>query len=414
MKLLFSDWHERLRALGPGLLMATAAIGGSHLVASTQAGALFGWQLLWVILLVNVLKYPFFRFAVSYTLSQEQSLIEGYRQEGRGYFGVFIVLAIVAAVVNTAGVLLLTATLLQYFLSWVLPTPPSVVWLSALLLVICWSLLILGRYRLLDWTAKVFMLLLTIASVAALVVAWQQGAAVPADYQSPSPWAMATFGFLIAMMGWMPAPIEISVINSLWLRSKHRLAPSTKPFGVFDFNVGYWTTAGLALVFLALGALIQHGSTTEIALAGGPFAQQLVSMYAVTIGEWSRWLVAAIAFICMFGTTLTVLDGYSRVLTECWELQKPSKHKQRRLNTLLLLQGLSGLAVILFFAGALGPMLTFAMALAFVTTPVFAWLNFSLWRKTGSGSRVLSVWAWIGLTYLVSFTLVYIGWLLAT
>ena len=57
-----STWKSRLGALGPGILMATAAIGGSHLVASTQAGALFGWQLFWLIVVVNVLKYPFFSF----------------------------------------------------------------------------------------------------------------------------------------------------------------------------------------------------------------------------------------------------------------------------------------------------------------------------------------------------------------
>ena len=33
------------RIFGPGILMATAAIGGSHLISSTQAGALYGWQL---------------------------------------------------------------------------------------------------------------------------------------------------------------------------------------------------------------------------------------------------------------------------------------------------------------------------------------------------------------------------------
>ena len=37
-----SPWKTRLRALGPGILMASAAVGGSHLIASTQAGALYG------------------------------------------------------------------------------------------------------------------------------------------------------------------------------------------------------------------------------------------------------------------------------------------------------------------------------------------------------------------------------------
>lgn len=39
-----------IKAMGPGVLMAAAAIGASHLVASTRAGAEFGWQLAWVIL----------------------------------------------------------------------------------------------------------------------------------------------------------------------------------------------------------------------------------------------------------------------------------------------------------------------------------------------------------------------------
>jgi len=45
-----------IKAMGPGVLMAAAAIGASHLVASTRAGAEFGWQLAWVILGVNLLK----------------------------------------------------------------------------------------------------------------------------------------------------------------------------------------------------------------------------------------------------------------------------------------------------------------------------------------------------------------------
>ena len=35
-----------VQSLGPGILLAAAAIGGSHLVASTQAGALYGLGLL--------------------------------------------------------------------------------------------------------------------------------------------------------------------------------------------------------------------------------------------------------------------------------------------------------------------------------------------------------------------------------
>ena len=43
---------NKLQKLGPGLLFAGAAIGVSHLVQSTRAGADFGWGLIWAILSV--------------------------------------------------------------------------------------------------------------------------------------------------------------------------------------------------------------------------------------------------------------------------------------------------------------------------------------------------------------------------
>ena len=51
-----------LKTLGPGLLFAGAAIGVSHLVQSTRAGAEFGFGFIWALLLINVVKYPFFQF----------------------------------------------------------------------------------------------------------------------------------------------------------------------------------------------------------------------------------------------------------------------------------------------------------------------------------------------------------------
>ncbi|MBH0031946.1 divalent metal cation transporter [Pseudoalteromonas sp. SWYJZ98] len=390
--------------------MATAAIGGSHLVASTQAGAIFGWQLFWLILVVNVLKYPFFRFGMEYTLATKNSLVEGYKSKGPFYFYSFIGLNIVAAVVNTAGVLLLTASLLHY----ALPVVIEVTFLCWMLLGVCLVILLLGHFKALDNVAKGIMGLLTLATLIALAIAFSNGPMAPADYVGPSPYELAMLSFMVALMGWMPAPIEISALSSLWLKEKQAQQTVSKSQGLFDFNVGYWLTAGLALVFFSLGVLVQYGQTSSIELGGVAFAKQLIDMYALTIGEWARPLVSAIAFLCMFGTTLTVLDGYARTLNESHKLLGfgQSKHS---LNIWLILQALAGMAVILFFKSALGPMLTFAMTLSFVTTPVFAWLNFSLVRSEPAikHSVLLRSLTWLGLVYLVGFAVAFVVWKLA-
>lgn len=411
MQDVLTGWRGRMQALGPGILMATAAVGGSHLVASTQAGALFGWQLLWLILLVNILKYPFFRFGVQYTLEQNESLLEGYQRKGKGYFYCFVLLNLVAAVVNTAGVLILTAALLQHALPWNL----SITVLCWLILAVCLLILLLGHYQVLDKVAKIIMLLLTVATVTAAIIAAKNGAMAPADFVGQSPWQLAMLGFLVALMGWMPAPIEISAISSLWLKAKQRRQPVTRQQGLFDFNLGYWVTAALALVFVSLGALVQYGSEQPIALAGAAFAQQLVNMYGSTIGDWARPLVSLIAFLCMFGTTITVLDGYARSLNESGRLLGWYQEDNRfSLNIWLIMQAFSGIAVILFFRSAISPMLTFAMTLAFLTTPVFAWLNFSLMRGKAMPalSKGLTLLSWLGLSYLIGFALVFLAWYL--
>lgn len=72
-----------LKTLGPGILFASTAIGVSHLVQSTRAGADFGFALLWAIVAANVLKFPFFEYGSRYANATGESLIDGYGKLGR-------------------------------------------------------------------------------------------------------------------------------------------------------------------------------------------------------------------------------------------------------------------------------------------------------------------------------------------
>ena len=401
-----SNWQSKFRALGPGILMASAAVGGSHLIASTQSGAIYGWQLAIIIILANLFKYPFFRFGAQYTLDTGNTLLEGYRQKGPFYLWIFAILNVFATIINTAAVGLLCAVILSFVLPFAVPVPI----LSTIVLLFSLSLLLLGKYRVLDGVSKLIMISLTIATVTAVIVAMTRGAVAPPDYISATPWNLGALAFIVALMGWMPAPIEISAINSMWVVAKRRLTKVSYHDGLFDFNVGYIGTAILALVFLALGALVQYGSGVEVEKVGGRYIAQLINMYAVTIGEWSRLLIAFIAFACMFGTTITVIDGYSRTNVEALRLIfKKQETRQGYLNRAMLFSTVSGLVVLFFFNNALAPMLQFAMIASFVSTPIFATLNLLLVmkgeHKISGGLYWLSI---IGLIYLTAFALLFI------
>ncbi|KGQ61571.1 NRAMP family divalent metal transporter [Gallibacterium anatis] len=406
-----STFKSRLSALGPGILMASAAVGGSHLIASTQSGAIYGWQLAIIIILANLFKYPFFRFGVQYTLDTNKSLLEGYKEKGTVYLFVFFLLNVFATVINTAAVSLLSAVILSFVVPLPVPT------LSLTVLVVSTAILLFGQYRILDGLSKFVMICLTLATVLAVAIAASRGAVAPEGYVSESPWQLGALAFIVALMGWMPAPIEISAINSMWVVAKKRLTKVSYRDGIFDFNVGYIGTALLALVFLALGALVQYGSGVPVEMVGGKYVAQLIGMYAATIGDWARGLIALIAFLCMFGTTLTVIDGYSRSNVESLRiLLKKKGTRASYLNIAFVAASVSGALIIFFFNNALGPMLKFAMIASFVTTPVFATLNLLLVLKGEHKVKGGLLWlSLIGLLYLTVFTLLFIvyqmGWL---
>lgn len=411
-----STWKSKFKAMGPGILMASAAVGGSHIVSSTQAGAIYGWQLAIIVLLVNLFKYPFFRFGSQYTLQNNKSLIEGYKEKGKLYLWVFFIMNIFSAVVNTAAVGILAAAILYN----IFPNGfgLSISQLTTTLIIVTLAMLLIGGYRFLDGLSKWVMTALTLATTLAVVIALFKHREYAPDFTAPSPWQLTALPFIVSLMGWMPAPIEISAINSMWTVEKRKTAKVSLTDGIFDFNVGYIGTAVLAFIFLALGALIQFGSGQQVKSASAAYIAQFINMYESSFGAWSRLLIAFIAFLCIFGTTITVIDGYSRANNETMRLLFGRKEaSQKALNVWMVFTSIIGIIIVLLFAGDVATLMRFAMIASFLTTPVYAYLNYSL---VNNKEHKLSVWLnWLsifGLIYLAGFAiffLVYITGLLS-
>lgn len=403
-----STWRTKWAALGPGLLAASAAIGASHLISSTQAGALFGWQLVGLVVLANVLKYPFFRFGPQYTTETGRSLVEGYARRGKVYLWVFFILAAVSSVISTAGVALLCTVILANLLpaSWAVGVPL----LATALIVITWILLVGGHYVALDGVTKVIVTLLAVSTVVAVVMAASQGAVRQPGFEDPSPWTLVSLPFLVALVGWMPAPIEISALNSMWVRAKGEDRTVSTRDVLFDFNAGYVTSAILAIFFIALGVFVQYGSGEEMQMAGGAYIPQLMSMYGVAIGEWAVPLMGTIAFLAMFGTVISVVDGYGRACAESLRLLRGAPEMSRRHKDIWI-SGIAAvaLAIVVWMSAELSTMLRFAMISAFLTAPVFAWLNFSLMRSERTLSGPIRVLSYVGLVFLIGFGVLFIA-----
>src|SRR5690606_3999774 len=152
---------SKLKNLGPGLLFAGAAIGVSHLVQSTRAGADFGLGLLWALLLVNLCKYPFFQFGPRYATATGESLLDGYKKLGKWVLVTYYVLTFVTMFTIQTAVTIVTAGLASRLFGYFI----SVDICTIIILIICFCLLILGKYNLHDRLTNIFVVTLTICSV---------------------------------------------------------------------------------------------------------------------------------------------------------------------------------------------------------------------------------------------------------
>jgi Mn2+/Fe2+ NRAMP family transporter len=407
------------KAFGPGLMWAAAAIGISHLVQATRAGAVAGFGLAGVVLLALVLKYPFFEFGPRYAAATGLSLVEGYRRIGRWALWLYLLITLSTALVVQLAVVLFTAFLfkLVFGLGWSIPL------VSAVLCGLCAALLAAGRFPFLDRVIKLVMLLLAISTLAAAAITLPR-----VDLSTLAFWPRSALGgtvplaFVLALMGWMPSAIDISVWSSLWTLAKDRATGErASPDAVLlDFRIGYIGTGVLAFAFLALGAALMYGSGQEFGARGTEFSAQLVDLYTRTLGGWTRPIVFTAVLTTMFSTTLTVIDGFPRAIDRGFrvafvEAEGTSAYAgtgRAYWGAIAILSGLTVL-VLAVFPGSLTAMVDFATIVSFLTAPVLGYLNL---RAVTSDSvatglrpgRALVALSWIGLVVLSGFAVLYL------
>jgi Mn2+/Fe2+ NRAMP family transporter len=397
-----------LQKLGPGFIFAGAAIGVSHLVQSTRAGADFGFGLLWALLLINAVKYPFFEYGPRYASATGESLLEGYRKMGKGVIYVYFVLTFATMFTIQTAVTIVTAGIATSLFG--IGTP--VVW-TAVITIICFTILVIGRYKILDSLMKVIVIGLTVSTLVAVTFAVNPDVSTTLEQVFPT--EIAAVAFLIAFMGWMPAPLDISIWNSMWTVEKKKLNPSIEPRqSRFDFNVGYITTTVLAIAFLALGALVMFGVNESFSMNPGIFANQLISMYTQSLGDWAKLLIGIAALTTMFSTSLTTLDGSPRAMHRTVEIIFGKPMKNGYLYWLIIL-AVGTLVIFFYLLSEMKLLVEIATILSFLTAPFYAIFNFALISgkhtpedaRPGSTLRIYSV---ISIFILLGFS----GWYLST
>lgn len=392
------------KSLGSGLLYAGAAIGVSHVVQSTRAGALYGYDLIAVVLIVNLLKYPFMEAGVRYQFSTGNSLIKGYKDLHKVCLWFFMIQTVLLMFIIQAAVTIVTSGLLLGITNIQLP-----VWLtSTIISLICAFILIKGHYELLKNTTKWIVITLSIATVVAVLYTLGLDNPAGVELKGFDIGNSKDILFLVALMGWMPAPLETSIWQSVWRENETQ---NDRKSAFIDFHFGYWLTAIISVCFIILGSRIFFLGSEPLAQGGIAFSTQIVALYTDVIGSWSWPIIAFATFATMFSTTLTVLDANPRVFSA--SLKELGISSSKYLYAGMIFLCIAGSVMIpVFFKKNMTDMVDFATTVSFVTAPIYAILNYIIIHKSlkpedrpGIFNHAISI---LGLIFLIAFALYYI------
>jgi Mn2+/Fe2+ NRAMP family transporter len=392
--------------LGPGLLFAGAAIGVSHLVQSTRAGAEFGWGLIWALILVNIFKYPFFQYGPRYAIATGESLLDGYYKIGKVFLITYFILNLATMFTIQTAVTIVTAGLASSLFG---ITDNMVLW-SLIITIMCYIILLLGKYQILDKIIKVIILILAISTIFSTGVASINTDEVYSFKQIfPSGSGLV---FLVAFMGWMPAPLDISIWHSIWTLEKKKSQKITAKESLFDFNVGYLATVILGICFVSLGAFVMYNSGISFSNSGSIFAGQLIDLYTSNLGNSFYLIISICAFTTMLSTTITCLDASPRTMSRATQLLTKNNDKNYYFHWISAL-AIGTMLIFYFLLSEMGALVELATVLSFITAPFYAILNYKLImsdnmpksHKPSKNLRILSV---TGIFFLSFFALGYI------
>ena len=408
----YAAWR---RALGPGLLFSGGAIGTSHLVQSTRAGAMFGLALVLVIVLANVLKYPSFRFGLDYAHATRRSLLAGYRELGRWQVWVFAILVAPLAPIIFAAVSAATSGIVITLLG----IPVAVPVLASGLLLICAALILNGGYKLLDkvngWLLG-FLVLSTLVTTAVVLPRVEWGTLTDFAWTGNA----AALFFIVALVGFMPNPLDVSVGLSVW-KLESDLTVQDGERGTVEetriaFLAPYVLTTVMALCFCVMGAGVMHPQGIEPVSDAPGFAAQIVGLYREALGEEMAVLAGVSALSVMLTTVIAAIDLYARTFSVAISGPPTAADAGRpRKSYIAMIALFVGLAIcaLLFLLRDFAAFLDFTTTATFLAAPVIAVFNHLVVTRCAmpdearpsSGMRALS---WVAIAVMSALAVTFL------
>ncbi len=254
-----SSWGNRLKLIGPGLVVAATGVGAGDMVSSLTAGTEFGTILIWAVVLGAALKFALTEGLGRWYMATRTTILEGWHSMGWWasiYFIVYLALVtfFFGAAAPSASALAVDAMFPGLMPFWLWAVLHSVVF--------GFGICILGRYELFERVMEVFvgLMFLTVVGLAILLTPslgdLVLGTVVPRLPEGSLP-------FVLAVIGGVGGTFTL-VSYTYWVRERGWRRPSWIPMMRTDLAVGYTMTGVFMVAMLVIGAELLFANGTSI------------------------------------------------------------------------------------------------------------------------------------------------------
>ena len=362
---------ERLKFIGPSVVVTGSVVGSGSIVMTPLLGAAAGFMLLWWLLL-SMWSKPIIQAEIArYIVVSKKTFLEafadmpGFKTTIQGkttswlvWFMFFGVIPSIAGMGGLAGAVAEAGNTMFPFLT-------VEIWVVISCLV-TWMLLYFGSYKSLEKTLLVMVLFFSfmtmIIAIAMQSTDYQVSVAQVSSglsFSFPSgylPLALAVFGFtgisygeIMAYTYWCLEKGYAENSGNNVEETKHWIKTMQTDVWVTVFFI---TLGTLPFFFLGAGVLYNIPELQQ-ALATSSFwdidvISSLQNMFSLVLGGWAKWLFIVLAFFVLFSTLLSGTAAFTRTISDyliSMGLVKEQANTRKKLIKLIafLIPFLSGL-----------------------------------------------------------------------
>jgi Mn2+/Fe2+ NRAMP family transporter len=305
-----SSFRDKLKFLGPGVVLAALAIGSGELILTPRSGAQYGFVLLWVPVLTIVYKAAFSEGLARLTIASGDDVFRAFDLlPGPKHWAQYFIIVVYSLDMIGYGGIALAAG------SAVIGLFPGIDIRLASLVMACLVpvLLFTGSYRFLEKLVFAMCAVLAAGVVYTLFQVPLPGREIVRGLVPTVP--QGSVGTIMGLMGWVGAGTT-TLLYSSWINEKIGKVRNEKDYRRWvstvriDCVVSYGLILAISFAFLAMGVATLHAQ--GLVPERHEIMSTLSRMLDAVPGGRETFLV--VSFFALFSTVVSCLDGKSRAI----------------------------------------------------------------------------------------------------